>query len=57
MKTYLQGEYGAGKLVYDGRKQTAPTFRTRQKQGIIVFDWLGPWEVFKQAVTSICRGW
>ena len=43
MKTYLDHEFGAGRLVYDGSMQTEPTFPSRQQQGIICFDWRGPW--------------
>jgi hypothetical protein len=39
---YLDLEFGPGKLVYDGRKQTEPSFPHQQKQGIIAFDWIGP---------------
>ena len=47
MKTYLELEFGPGKLVYDGRKQTEPSFPHQQKQGIIAFDWIGPWAGFQ----------
>ena len=47
MRTYLDHEFGVGRLVYDGSRQIEPTFSPGQKQGIICFDWVGPWAGFQ----------
>jgi hypothetical protein len=47
MKTYLERQYGAGKLIYDGHhpdKFKVPF--TKVTQGIIVFVWQGRWADF-----------
>lgn len=47
MRIYLDRVFGRGRLVYDGSKKLKPSFPHRHTQGIIAFDWMGPWAGFQ----------